>query len=515
MLSSMSPSRNPTHRPGTGDVAISLGNNVAQIAAQFAPVPWLSPVVGLICGIIQACQNVSQNRHAAFQLGDRCHRLGLALRDKAITDENIASAIDSVTRCLNEIYATMNTWATKTNKLQSFVKQTEIASDIERCHYMLADCLAIFQFDSHTEIHEWQAQLKLDTERDHNELLEYLTNIQNSQDILIDAVQSQADTIQQMMSMMQQLGNSITAGSRNHAGLSSNLYDLQCQSRLLLPDLHLKHGEVVRIGQFPLRGTPTMDLYEGIYLGHEKVAIKIVRVVDAANKNSLRCFQREAEIWQGLWKVDQGKHVLPFYGFCLEDGFPFPSMVSPWQKNGTALDYVQIADDRIDYFRLIKGVALGVQVLHSMNVVHGDLKATNIVIDDSGNPLIADFGLSRIVEDITGIPFSQSRGVSECYRWFAPEVCVGEGVLSLRSDVYAYGMTVLELFTHRVPYDYIKHTSEVVIRSVQGEHPQRPTDPVVVNRGLNDDIWMLMNRCWASKPSERPTIQMVLDMFPQ
>ncbi|KAJ6460773.1 kinase-like domain-containing protein [Mycena vitilis] len=478
MLSAMSPSRDPTHRPGTGDVAISLGKNVAQIAAQFAPVPWLSPVANLICGIIQACQNVSQNRqpHAAIRLGDRCHRLGLALRDKAITDEKIALALDSVTRCLDEIYATMNTWATKTNKLQSFVKQPEIASDIERCHYMLADCLAIFQ-------------------RDHTELLEYLMNIQNSQGILIDAVQSQADTIQQMMSMMQQLGNSITAGSRNHAGLSSNLYDLQCQSRLLLPDLHLKHGEVVRIGQFPLRGTPTMDLYEGIYLGHEKVAIKIVRVVDAANKNSLRRFQREAEIWQGLWKVDQGKHVLPFYGFCLEDGYPFPSMVSPWQENGTAWEYVQIADDRFDYIKLIKGVALGVQVLHIMSVVHGDLKATNIVIDDSGHPLIADFGLSRIVEDITGIPFSQSRGVSECYRWFAPEVC---------------------LFTHRVPYDYIKRTSEVVIKSVQGgEHPQRPTDPAVINRGLNDEIWMLLNHCWASVPSERPTIQTVLDMFPQ
>ncbi|KAJ7261925.1 hypothetical protein C8J57DRAFT_1232061 [Mycena rebaudengoi] len=49
--------------------------------------------------------------------------------------------------------------------------------------------------------------------------------------------------------------------------------------------------------------------------------------------------------------------------------------------------------------------------------------------------------------------------------WFAPEVCIGQGVLSLSSDVYAYGMTVLE------------HTTEVVIRSAEGELPARPRIP--------------------------------------
>lgn len=51
----------------------------------------------------------------------------------------------------------------------------------------------------------------------------------------------------------------------------------------------------------------------------------------------------------------------------------------------------------------------------------------------------------QIVEDITGIPFTQSRGVSDSYRWFAPEVCKGQGVLSASSDIYALGMTILEV----------------------------------------------------------------------
>lgn len=83
------------------------------------------------------------------------------------------------------------------------------------------------------------------------------------------------------------------------------------------------------------------------------------------------------------------------------------------------------------------------------------------MVNSMGDPVIADFGVSRIVEDITGVPFSQSNGVSDSYRcakltniqlnntklirWFAPELCMGPGLLSTSSDVYAFAMTMLEV----------------------------------------------------------------------
>ncbi|KAJ7228860.1 kinase-like domain-containing protein [Mycena pura] len=515
--------RNPSRRTALG-VALSLGKTVAQVTAQFAPVPALAPVVEAICVIMKLCQNVTQNRwvsvvcmpqNAACQLCDRCHRLGLALYQKAVAKENIAAAIVTVTDCFVQVENRMRQW-TALNTVQAFLKQAEIAKDIEYCHNMLSDSLTAFELTSHVEIHDWQTQLKLDNEQDHRELVDFLTNIENAQTLTNNALEVQTSEIRQLMTMMQHLmGENIRAADRAHNGLSSNLYELQFKSHQLLPDFHLRRGEVVRIGQFPISGTSAMDIYEGLYLQREKVAIKVVRAINA-DEQSLRRFKRECEIWKELWKRDQGNHVLPFYGFCQEDG-PFPYMVSPWMPNGTALNYVKQTDATIDYLRLVKGVALGIQVLHSMSppVVHGDIKASNIVVDTFGSPLIADFGLSRIVEEVTGIPFSQSRGVSDSYRWFAPEVCIGQGVLSLSSDVYAYGMTVLELFTHLQPYNDIKHTTEVVIRSASGEQPSRPTSPRVLERGLNDELWALLGRCWVKQPSQRPTIQDVLEMFPQ
>jgi hypothetical protein len=71
----------------------------------------------------------------------------------------------------------------------------------------------------------------------------------------------------------------------------------------------------------------------------------------------------------------------------------------------------------------------------------------------------------------------------------------------------------LQLITHQPPYSHIKHTTEVVIRASQGERPGRPTDPSVVERGLDDQIWSLLVQCWAIDSAERPTIPQVLLML--
>ncbi|THV03284.1 kinase-like protein [Dendrothele bispora CBS 962.96] len=496
-----------------------MGKSLAQITAEFAPIPGLCLGAELLCGIIELCENITTNKHEVRQLRDRCHHLLLTAKESEERNVSggIKNALQSINDCLTDVKTKMHGW-TMLSKTQAFLRQAEIKLDIERSHAAISDCLTKFQIISQVEINQWQEEFAMNVKLDHQEIIEYLSEIANQQEILrltMDGTHDSVKQVKQMMEMFQSTMNENKhVADRTHVGLSSNLYQLQFQSNEILPDLHLNSGEVQRIGQFPVSGTAAMDIYEGLYLGREKVAIKVVRAVNS-NESSLRRFRREVKVWAEIWRLDRGKHVLPFYGFCQNDG-PFPYMVSPWQPNGNALSYVKTYDHKVNYRQMIKGIALGLKVLHDMEppVVHGDIKAANIVIDNFGHPLLADFGLSQIVEDITGIPFTQSRGVSDSYRWFAPEVCVGEGRLSIMSDIYAYAMTVLEVLTHQQPYRNIKHTTEVVIKSSLGQSPARPMEPEVVRRGLDDSLWALLNKCWSLEASKRPTIYQIIELLP-
>ncbi|CUA72571.1 hypothetical protein RSOLAG22IIIB_10127 [Rhizoctonia solani] len=232
------------------------------------------------------------------------------------------------------------------------------------------------------------------------------------------------------------------------------------------------------------------------------VAVK--RLVKDASAETLL---REVELWQGL----RHPHVVQFFGASPRYS-PNAFIVSQYLVNGNALMYLK-RNPRADRAKLARETAVGMEYLHSMGIIHGDLKAANVLITDTGSAALADFGLSEVKQD------SSSRAhvtdnVSGSPRYLSPERW--RGVLNKASDVYAWAMTTLEIFTEQPPFGYINGIDiiyHLVVREKQ--RPDRPEPEVGLARGLTDDIWFLITKAWEQDPQLRPTFKQLSLLFPQ
>ncbi|KAJ8077723.1 hypothetical protein PM082_002156 [Marasmius tenuissimus] len=524
----------------TQDPWLAVGKSLAISASRLVPVTGVQPAVEALCGLITLCENVTANRHATRQLCQKCHDLLLAVEKYQPTPPAmLQEAFDDVKKTIEDVKNRAATWS-QLSRRSAFVRQKQIQKGIEECRGEISDCFMRYQLASGAETTQWQAEFSAKAQTDHEELRDYICEIHRGQAVLEEVTRKYGETNIQtgevimrnmeemnarlweqkqdqkdLMRKMQEILAEVSKGSSRDedqvAGLSRNLYEVQSATKILLPVPNLISGEITDIETQAVARTATIDIYRGRYLQGPTVAIKVVRAVEG-DEDTMRRFLREADMWEKIWNIDKGTYILPFYGFSQADERR-PYIVSPWQENGTALVYVKKNDARVDYRKLILNIAHGIRVLHCLMdfpVVHGDIQAANILIDNGGNPLLADFGLSKMVEDMTGVPLTQSNKGTNLYRWFAPEIFINNGTMSLASDMYSFAMTILELFTHVHPFPQIKHSLEVMMNVAKGENPERPTEERVVERGLDDKMWQLMTECWNREPSARPGIEEVL-----
>ncbi|KAJ3564726.1 hypothetical protein NP233_g8097 [Leucocoprinus birnbaumii] len=173
-----------------------------------------------------------------------------------------------------------------------------------------------------------------------------------------------------------------------------------------------------------------------------KVAVKLARrrnVDDRTSQERTRKkFLREAKLWAQL----HNRNVVPFYGLIFEQGYP--GLVMPYYENGDLVCYLQRSPS-VDKLNIISDIAGGLNYLHGFRsnpVIHGDIKASNIMITDSGEACLTDFGLAKILY-VPGYTTSSPAGTC---RWMSPEILDGDDFYpTTASDIWAFAMTILEV----------------------------------------------------------------------
>ncbi|KLO08483.1 kinase-like protein [Schizopora paradoxa] len=206
-----------------------------------------------------------------------------------------------------------------------------------------------------------------------------------------------------------------------------------------------------------------------------------------------------------VWASVKHPNVLPLLGYDLSG--TFPSLISPWMVRGTVRKYMDDHEGE-SMLHLSKGISSGLLYLHNENIIHSDLKCENVLLSDSGEPLLADFGISRCVSSLTTTTTTSAKGST---RWMAVEFFLpsveGDDIVvehTKETDVWAFGMVLFELLSGLVPFSHLKTDVQVAMAILSGRTPSRPVSSESEND--QDLVWSLCQDCWQHVPSDRPTM---------
>ena len=142
-------------------------------------------------------------------------------------------------------------------------------------------------------------------------------------------------------------------------------------------------------------------------------------------------------------------------------------------------------------------ICAGLAAAHDMGVLHRDLKPSNIMLDRRGEVRIMDFGLAGLAHEIEDV-----RSGTPAY--MAPEQLVGKAV-TVRSDIYALGLALYELFTGKPAFEGSTH--DEIMRVRRESTPHRLSTLI---HDLDPTVQMLILRCLEEEPENRPLSALIV-----
>lgn len=214
-----------------------------------------------------------------------------------------------------------------------------------------------------------------------------------------------------------------------------------------------------------------------------------------------------SELLEEAKKMEAAKfrYILPVYGIC-EDP---QGLVMEYMETGSL--ETLLANEPLPWelrFRIIHETAVGMNFLHCMNppLLHLDLKPANILLDAHYHVKISDFGLARWNGFSRADDISRD-GFCGTIAYLPPESIIEKDRVSdTKHDVYSFSIVIWGILTQKKPYQGDNNILQIMVKVVKGVRPDLGAIPRSRPSACAGFL-SLMQRCWATSPSARPSFQ--------
>ncbi|XP_070762861.1 interleukin-1 receptor-associated kinase 4 isoform X3 [Enoplosus armatus] len=292
-----------------------------------------------------------------------------------------------------------------------------------------------------------------------------------------------------------------------HTGFSSFLYNELMKMTGNFDDRPISGGGC-RLGEGGF-GT----VYKGL-VNDKPVAVKKLNPMDDVSLDELRVqFSQEIE----TLKVLKHENLVDMVGFSC-DG-QHPCLVYAFMANGSLLDRLACLEESPPLSwpqrcLIAEGIARGLEYLHSNHHIHRDVKSANILLDEEFVAKISDFGLTRASAKRTSTTMMTERIVGT-RAYMAPEALRGE--ITPRSDVFSFGVVLLELLSGLPPVDENREPQFLMeMRYDIDDEDEELTFEDFLDRKMGDwelsqveSIYSLACNCLHERKNRRPVIKQV------
>ena len=228
-----------------------------------------------------------------------------------------------------------------------------------------------------------------------------------------------------------------------------------------------------------------MDLTLG-----QSVALKFLPEEAARNQSLLERFHGEVRVA----RLVSHPNVCRVYDIGQVEGMPFISME---YVDGEDLACLLTRIGRLPADKAVetaRKLCAGLAAAHDRGVIHRDLKPQNIMINKRGEVVIMDFGLAAIASELTG---AEARSGTPAY--MAPEQIKG-GAVTARSDIYALGLVLYELFTGKRPFE-----AKSLQQLIDLQEAAQLSSMTTIAADIDPMVEKIVRRCLDPDPARRPS----------